>query len=156
MSGHWIQPDILTQLRCRLSIVRLMRESRQSRRLGQRCDLWLLSKLLYVLAVQTSITQLLRFNYQRRGSTGHMHSGRTLSRISVPVLLQNDLEGHMEEQIRCRPTVKLLKAVRIGPSHMTRKHNTDAAATAAEPVWQILIRTRRVSHAEALRWTQRV
>lgn len=76
MSGHWIQPDILTQLRCRLSIVRLMRESRQSRQLGQRCDLWLLSKLLYVLAVQTSITQFLRFNYQRRDSTGHLHSGR--------------------------------------------------------------------------------
>lgn len=36
MRRRWIQPDILTQLRCRLSTVRLMNESRQSSRLGQR------------------------------------------------------------------------------------------------------------------------
>lgn len=47
MSQRWIQPDILTQLRGRISIVRLMRESRQSRRLGQRRAL--------VAAVQASV-----------------------------------------------------------------------------------------------------
>lgn len=71
----------------------------------------------------TSITQFHCFNCQRQGSTWHLHSRRTLSCICVPVLLQHDLDGHVEEQIQCRLTVKLLKAVRISPSHTTRKHN---------------------------------
>lgn len=58
----------------------------------------------------TSVTKLIRFNYQRWGSLWDLHSGRTLWPIRVSVL-----EGHAEKQIRCRSTAKTIESCQNWP-----------------------------------------
>lgn len=102
-----------------------------------------------------SITQLFRFHYQGRGCTWHLHSGRTLSCSSSPTPTRpwGSCGGADSMQTDC----KTPESCQNRPlAHDEKAWNTDAAATAAESVWQILIRRGSVSHAEAWRRTQRV
>lgn len=95
MRRRWIQPDILTQLRCRLSTVRLMRESRQSSRLGQRHAL--------VAAVQPSACLGCSISPQSLGFFAVMISGEAQSGICT----QEGPSGALPFLSRCSSTLRV-------------------------------------------------